>query len=93
MHHLISVGNSKMCWKSHFFWDTQDLKPVAQAVHEVVRSGVADPDFCCQTKDWFEAARHLGQKNIYDIWRPAVDALHGTGAFVNASQVGYMLRV
>lgn len=64
-------------------WSLEALIAQAQEVHRAIRSGLADPEDVCKCKDWFEAARHLGQKNKYDIWPMIFDALAGKGTFVN----------
>jgi len=67
-------------------WTMDALALTAKEVHTAVRHGLADAEAnACKAKDWYEAARHLGLKNMYDIWAPVVfDALHGTGTFVNS---------
>mmetsp|Transcript_53778 Transcript_53778/g.81595 ORF Transcript_53778/g.81595 Transcript_53778/m.81595 type:complete len:127 (-) Transcript_53778:26-406(-) len=50
----------------------------------MIRAGLADPEAICTTKDWYEAARHLGYKNTYNIWEPVMtDILQGNGSFIN----------
>ena len=65
-------------------WNIDTVTSMAQKIHFAIRTGLSDPERVCKTKDWFEAARHLGLKNKYDIWAPVVnDALTGDGTFVN----------
>ena len=65
-------------------WNIETVTEMTQKIHLAIRAGLADPENVCKTKDWFEAARHLGFKNKYDIWAPVVfDALSGEGTFFN----------
>ena len=66
-------------------YNIDSLVIMTQSIHNAVRRGLEDPEEICKTKDWFEAARHLGLKNTHDIWAPVVmDALSGNGTFVNS---------
>lgn len=66
-------------------YDLDTITDMAQEIHRAVRKGLEDPEDICKTKDWFEAARHLGYKNSYDVWAPVVlDTLKGDGTFVNS---------
>jgi len=67
-------------------WTMDALVLVAKQVHKAVRHGLEDAETnACKTKDWYEAARHVGLKNTYDVWAPVVfDALRGDGTFVNS---------
>ena len=71
--------------KAKCLWNIENVATLTKKVHSAVRKGLADPEDVCKTKDWYEAARHLGVKNKYDIWAPVVmDALTGDGTFVNS---------
>eukprot|EP00547_Thalassionema_nitzschioides_P010307 CAMPEP_0194231198 /NCGR_PEP_ID=MMETSP0156-20130528/44804_1 /TAXON_ID=33649 /ORGANISM="Thalassionema nitzschioides, Strain L26-B" /LENGTH=206 /DNA_ID=CAMNT_0038963811 /DNA_START=842 /DNA_END=1460 /DNA_ORIENTATION=- len=60
------------------------IKTAAVELHNMIRAGLADPEDICKTKDWYEAARHLGYKNTYNVWEPVMmDIVRGTGSFVN----------
>ena len=65
-------------------WKLENLTKVSQEIHTAIRAGLADPENITKTKDWFEAARHLGLKNTYDIWPIIFDTLKGSGTFVNS---------
>ncbi|CAB9513779.1 expressed unknown protein [Seminavis robusta] len=67
-------------------WNAREVTVMAQEVHRAMRKGLADAESnACRAKDWFEAARHLGIKNTYDMWSPVVfDVLEGDGTFVNS---------
>ena len=67
-------------------WTMENLVEISKQVHTAVRRGLSDAETnACKTKDWYEAARHLGLKNTYDIWAPMVfDALKGDGTFINS---------
>jgi hypothetical protein len=66
-------------------YNIDTLVIMTQSIHNAVRRGLDDPEEICKTKDWFEAARHLGLKNTHDVWAPVVmDALSGNGTFVNS---------
>jgi hypothetical protein len=66
-------------------YDLDSVANLAQEIHFAVRTGLEHPEDICKTKDWFEAARHLGYKNTYDVWAPVVmDAVKGGGTFVNS---------
>jgi hypothetical protein len=66
-------------------YDLDAVTEMAQEIHRAVRTGLEDPQDICKTKDWFEAARHLGYRNTYDVWAPVVlDAVKGDGTFVNS---------
>lgn len=66
-------------------YDLDAVANMAQVIHRAVRTGLEHPEDICKTKDWFEAARHLGYKNTYDVWAPVVlDAAKGEGTFVNS---------
>ena len=64
----------------------ETLVALTQHLHTALRQGLADAEpNACKAKDWFEAARHLGLKNKYNIWAPvALDVLRGDGTFVNS---------
>ena len=67
-------------------WTTETLVEIVKQVHKTVRRGLSDAETnACKTKDWYEAARHLGLKNSYDIWAPMIfDAIRGEGTFINS---------
>ena len=65
-------------------WDEDSLLNFANAVHRAVRRGLQNPENILRTKDWFEAARHLGLTNKYDLWPILLDTFKGTGTFVNS---------
>lgn len=66
-------------------YNLDSLTNMAQSIHVAVRKGLEDPEDICKTKDWFEAARHVGLKNKYDVWAPVImEALSGEGTFVNS---------
>lgn len=65
-------------------WDLDNIVGVAQEIHQAIRAGLADPEDITKTKDWFEAARHLGLRNKYDVWPIIFDTLKGTGTFINS---------
>lgn len=66
-------------------YDFDAVADMAQEIHCAVRTGLEHPEDICKTKDWFEAARHLGYKNTYDVWAPvALDAVKGDGTFINS---------
>lgn len=62
------------------------LVALTQDLHTALRRGLANAEpNACKAKDWFEAARHLGLKNKYNIWAPvAMDVLRGDGTFLNS---------
>jgi len=66
-------------------YNVDTVTAMAQKIHVAIRTGLANPEEICKTKDWFEAARHFGIKNKYDIWAPVVnDALSRDGTFINS---------
>lgn len=66
-------------------WNESSLAAYAAQVHGAVRKGLsAKGDDLCKCKDWFEAARHLGLTNQYDVWPIVFDTFRGTGTFVNS---------
>lgn len=65
-------------------WDLANIVAVAQEIHHAIRAGLADPEEITKTKDWFEAARHLGLRNKYDVWPIVFDTLKGSGTFINS---------
>lgn len=65
-------------------WDLVSLVSVAREIHRAIRTGLAHPEEICHTKDWFEAARHLGWKNTYDVWPILFDTLQDAGTFCNS---------
>jgi hypothetical protein len=72
-------------------YNMDSLVAMVQLVHDAIQTRLKDPESICKTKDWFEAARHFGIKNKYDIWAPVVmDALSGEGTFVNAWDMRWM---
>ena len=65
-------------------WTTDHLVQVAKELHRGIRHGLSQPDEITKAKDWFEAARHLGWNNQYDVWPIVLDTFKGTGTFVNS---------
>lgn len=69
-----------------YAYTIESLVRHTQQVCTALQKSLADAEInACKSKDWFEAARHLGLKNKYDMWPPVIlDALRGDGTFVNS---------